>query len=658
MATVRITTIPNGYVKVHSVVSIGVAGKSAYEIAVQNGFVGTQAQWLASLGTNATGVAGKSAYQVAVSNGFVGTEVQWLASLKGAKGDTGAQGPQGPQGLQGPKGDAGAQGEMGPQGLQGPQGLKGNTGNTGAQGPQGIPGETGPQGAKGDTGAQGVKGDTGATGPKGDKGDTGNTGAAGTNGWTPVLSIVSDGERRVQQVVDWTGGSGTKPTTGQYVGASGLTATLASAVDIRGAAGAGGAGTAGNLTQASGTANLGLTTTEAQVLSATITPSSTTAKIVVMATIDATKDTGTTVRTVTARIRRGTANTDTQVGVDSIVSSQGVASSLFGPNVIVASDVPGVTTAVTYTLRALASAALNANRYSLTVFEVATKGDTGATGAAGTGGAIATGTFTSAFDFTTDRLFDDYTQTGNITLSLASVTHVPGKVISGRIIPNGTGTFTAPASIFDEVYGDAFSATKYNRFTAMFKGNGKAVLTLTNGATVGAGGSASTKYINIGATGSTTINSVVFEPGSTYQAHSGIDVGVGGEVSEVAATTFDTLYHTLEYSFNTSYMQYNVPVSAGNYTVYLHLRLTSDTNNNPPGWLQDHIINGVTVESNVSIYTLGGSVLNKAVVRSYNVTQAATGNMTIRVQQATGKVAIISGIEIVPQGQASAIPLS
>ncbi|WP_225388686.1 hypothetical protein, partial [Escherichia coli] len=32
--------------------------------------------------------AGKSAYQIALDNGFVGTEAQWLASLKG---DTGAQ---------------------------------------------------------------------------------------------------------------------------------------------------------------------------------------------------------------------------------------------------------------------------------------------------------------------------------------------------------------------------------------------------------------------------------------------------------------------------------------------------------------------------------------------------------------------------------------
>lgn len=40
-------------------------------------------------------VVGYSAYEIAVQNGFIGTEAEWLASLKG---DTGAQGPQGPAG--------------------------------------------------------------------------------------------------------------------------------------------------------------------------------------------------------------------------------------------------------------------------------------------------------------------------------------------------------------------------------------------------------------------------------------------------------------------------------------------------------------------------------------------------------------------------------
>ena len=41
-------------------------------------------------GGSGSGVAGKSAYEIAVDNGFVGTETEWLESLKGAKGTNGA----------------------------------------------------------------------------------------------------------------------------------------------------------------------------------------------------------------------------------------------------------------------------------------------------------------------------------------------------------------------------------------------------------------------------------------------------------------------------------------------------------------------------------------------------------------------------------------
>lgn len=52
----------------------------------------------------AKGDPGKSAYEIAVEQGFVGTEEEWLASLHGADGAQGPQGPQGPQGEQGVSG--------------------------------------------------------------------------------------------------------------------------------------------------------------------------------------------------------------------------------------------------------------------------------------------------------------------------------------------------------------------------------------------------------------------------------------------------------------------------------------------------------------------------------------------------------------------------
>ncbi|HBX53242.1 MAG TPA: hypothetical protein DEH02_19460, partial [Bacteroidales bacterium] len=93
----------------------GLDGQSAYQIAVTNGFVGTEAEWLTSLegtnGTNGTngndGAAGQSAYQIAVTNGFVGTEAEWLTSLEGTNGTNGNDGTNGTNGTNGNDGAAG-----------------------------------------------------------------------------------------------------------------------------------------------------------------------------------------------------------------------------------------------------------------------------------------------------------------------------------------------------------------------------------------------------------------------------------------------------------------------------------------------------------------------------------------------------------------------
>ena len=91
----------------------GENGLSAYELAVQEGFAGTLAEWLISLkgsdgkdgtdgkdGANGSdgvdgkdgidgknGADGKSAYIIAVEHGFTGTETEWLESLKGTSAD-------------------------------------------------------------------------------------------------------------------------------------------------------------------------------------------------------------------------------------------------------------------------------------------------------------------------------------------------------------------------------------------------------------------------------------------------------------------------------------------------------------------------------------------------------------------------------------------
>lgn len=75
-------------------------GKSAYEIAVENGFVGSEAAWLASLEgadgadgvDGADGADGEDAYAVWLSLGNVGSKQDFIDSLKGQDGADGADG--------------------------------------------------------------------------------------------------------------------------------------------------------------------------------------------------------------------------------------------------------------------------------------------------------------------------------------------------------------------------------------------------------------------------------------------------------------------------------------------------------------------------------------------------------------------------------------
>nr|MDS1299826.1 hypothetical protein [Aequorivita sp. S2608] len=76
----------------------GEDGKSAFDIAVDNGFVGTETEWLASLQgadgaagqDGADGTDGKSAYQEWLDAGNTGTEQDFLDSLIGADGADGS----------------------------------------------------------------------------------------------------------------------------------------------------------------------------------------------------------------------------------------------------------------------------------------------------------------------------------------------------------------------------------------------------------------------------------------------------------------------------------------------------------------------------------------------------------------------------------------
>lgn len=154
---------------------------------------------------------GKSAYEIAKENGFDGTEAEWLASLKGAPGAAGANGKDGENGKtpyvgengnwyigaddtgkpsRGAKGERGQDGvtptfsiesvETGEPGTDADVTMTGDAPNHGLKfviprGNKGDKGDTGSPGAKGDKGEPGAKGEPGSPGAKGDKGDTGAT---------------------------------------------------------------------------------------------------------------------------------------------------------------------------------------------------------------------------------------------------------------------------------------------------------------------------------------------------------------------------------------------------------------------------------------------------------------------------------------------------
>lgn len=114
------------------------------------------------------GEKGYSAYELAVKNGYTGTEEEWLKSLQGpqgVKGDTGAVGPAGNNGADGKAGADGADGKDGADGLSAyeiavQRGFNGNE-DAWLQSLQGPQGEKGPAGADGKNGVNGVDGKDG-----------------------------------------------------------------------------------------------------------------------------------------------------------------------------------------------------------------------------------------------------------------------------------------------------------------------------------------------------------------------------------------------------------------------------------------------------------------------------------------------------------------
>ena len=83
---------------------------------------------LSEMQTGANGKDGRSAYEIATENGFVGTAAEWLESLKGRDGIDGKDGLPGKDGKDGADGLPGKDGTNGKDGLPGKDGRDGKDG--------------------------------------------------------------------------------------------------------------------------------------------------------------------------------------------------------------------------------------------------------------------------------------------------------------------------------------------------------------------------------------------------------------------------------------------------------------------------------------------------------------------------------------------------
>ena len=122
--TLRATTVP---VTLHIRPS-GFVGDGATPIPPTPDLYTQLLKKLSEMQTGANGKDGRSAYEIAIENGFVGTVAEWLKSLKGKDGIDGKDGLPGKDGKDGADGLPGKDGTNGKDGLPGKDGRDGKDG--------------------------------------------------------------------------------------------------------------------------------------------------------------------------------------------------------------------------------------------------------------------------------------------------------------------------------------------------------------------------------------------------------------------------------------------------------------------------------------------------------------------------------------------------
>ena len=150
----------------------GKDGASAYNLAAESGFVGSEEDFVAVLLSFAQNNTG-DAYTLFVQNGYTGTKEDFdtiINSLNGKDGVDGQDGLNGRDGIDGIDGIDGKDGLNGTNGRDGIDGIDGKDGVDGKYGIDGINGKDGKNGTNGTNGRNGVNGQNGADGADGTDG--------------------------------------------------------------------------------------------------------------------------------------------------------------------------------------------------------------------------------------------------------------------------------------------------------------------------------------------------------------------------------------------------------------------------------------------------------------------------------------------------------
>lgn len=181
--------VRNGYTGTEADFLKTLVGKNNYQLAVDAGFKGTLQDWLNT-------ITHENAYELAVENGFTGTLTDWLFSLNGTDGWTPLYAT-----------------------------VEYNDGIY-LQIIDWIGGSSTKPPVGGYMGEEGFVYEISEA--------TNFRGLRGFKAWTPVYAIEEISDSAYLKIVDWVDGEGTKPTTTGYVSSTGIVATPDTAIDIRG----------------------------------------------------------------------------------------------------------------------------------------------------------------------------------------------------------------------------------------------------------------------------------------------------------------------------------------------------------------------------------------------------------------------------------------